>query len=212
MNHTLRFAFAAVLCAFAVWWYLRRTAHRTPPPPVDSPAAVDAQAGSPRPPDMPPPSPDDAPPRFRPIDPPRRRALLDRMAAARAAREGGPVVPFTPSAADPAPLPGRLDSDDLLAGIMPLVPSLRACYDETRARRTATSVRVQFKLHLVGDPDLGTLIESAELDGDAAFSADPDLATCLRETLLAVELPPMIGGTTADFTTSMVLTDDSAER
>ncbi len=208
MNHTLRFAVAAVLCALAVWWYLRRTERASPPvpPPV---ATLDAGAVSApdSPPPLPhPPAPSDDAPRFRSIDPTRRRAILSRMAAARAARARGTAVPAA-AAADPAPLPGTVDADAVLDSFLPLIPSFKDCYAR-RANPAVTSLRVELSLSLVGDPDVGTLVDSIAVDGDAAFRADPDLATCLRETALAIELPPMSGNTAAAFRTVLVLADD----
>lgn len=46
VNHTVRFAIAAVLCAFAVWWYARRTTEaardRAEPPGADAGSAAPA--------------------------------------------------------------------------------------------------------------------------------------------------------------------------
>ena len=205
MNHTLRFAVAAVLCALAVWWYLRRTERASPPvpPPVATldAGAVSAPAAAP-----PSPASTDTAPRFRSIDPTRRRAILSRMAAARAARARGTAVPAA-AAADPAPLPGTVDADAVLDSFLPLIPSFKDCYAR-RANPAVTSLRVELSLSLVGDPDVGTLVDAIAVDGDAAVRADPDLATCLRETALAIELPPMSGDTAAAFRTVLVLADD----
>ncbi|MBL8621140.1 MAG: hypothetical protein JNK64_07540 [Myxococcales bacterium] len=210
MDNTPRFLVAAVLCAFAIYWYARRSREADAPPPDPGVAVIDAGVapGAPPPGGSPPaPAPGPAPaavdaaPRFRRIDPAARAALLARLAARKA---GQPAPP----AAAPAPLPGHVDATAVVDSIMPLLPAFQDCYDETRAARTAPQVEVRYALTLVGDAEVGTVISDIELSGDAAFTADPTLATCLRETMLAIELPPMVNGATASFRTSMVIADD----
>ncbi|MBK7195819.1 MAG: hypothetical protein IPH80_25330 [Myxococcales bacterium] len=203
MDNTPRFLVAAVLCAFAIYWYARRRDEASAPPPDPGVAVIDAGVapGGPPPSGSPPgaaPAAVDATPRFRRIDPAARAALLARVAA----RQAGQPAPTT---ATPAPLPGHVDAKAALDSIMPLLPAFQDCYDETRA---ASQVVVRYALTLTGDADVGTVISDIELTGDAAFTADPTLATCLRETMLAIELPPMINGATASFQTSMMLVDD----
>ncbi len=211
MDNTPRFLVAAVLCAFAIYWYARRRDEASKPPPDPGVAVVDGGMAT----GAPPPGPSVAPPsaaaavdagaapRFRRIDPAALAALLARLAA----RKAGQPAPTT---ATPAPLPGHVDATAVLDGILPILPAFQDCYDETRAARTAAQVEVRYALTLVGDAEVGTVISEIELTGDAAFTADPTLATCLRETMQAIELPPMINGATASFRTSMVIADDPA--
>lgn len=211
MDNTPRFLVAAVLCAFAIYWYARRRDEASAPPPDPGVAVIDAGATG-----APPPGPSVAPPRaaavvdagaaprFRRIDPAGRAALLARLAA----RKPGQPAPPPTAAPAPPPLPGHVDATAVVDSIMPILPAFQDCYDETRAARTAPQVEVRYALTLVGDADVGTVISDIELSGDAAFTADPTLATCLRETMLAIELPPMINGATASFRTSMVIADD----
>lgn len=209
MKHTARFVFAAVLCAFAVWWYLRRSRESRPTPP---PAPAATATGSAAPPASPPtagsavpaPAAPAEPPRFRRIDPAARQALLDRLAARRA----GSATAGSGSAPAASPLPGQLLVDSVQEALMPLIPAFQDCYDETRDKRTATSVSVEYNLALVGDPEVGTLIDDIQLDGDDAFRADPEFATCLRETMLAIELPPLDQSTRAHLRTTLLFADE----
>lgn len=214
MDNTPRFLVAAVLCAFAIYWYARRRDEASKPPPDPGVAVVDGGMAT----GAPPPGPSVAPPsaaaavdageapRFRRIDAARRAALLARVAA----RKAGQPAPPPTAAPAPAPLPGHVDATAVLDSILPILPAFQDCYDETRAARTAPQVEVRYALTLVGDAEVGTVISEIELTGDAAFTADPTLATCLRETMQAIELPPMINGATASFRTSMVIADDPA--
>ena len=88
MDNTPRFLVAAVLCAFAIYWYARRRDEASAPPPDSGVAVFDAGAtgASPPGPSVAPPSAASAvdagaAPRFRRIDPAARAALLAREAA-----------------------------------------------------------------------------------------------------------------------------------
>lgn len=58
MDNTPRFLVAAVLCAFAIYWYARRSREADAPPPDPGVAAIDAGAPT----AAPPPGPSVAPP------------------------------------------------------------------------------------------------------------------------------------------------------
>ncbi len=98
-----------------------------------------------------------------------------------------------------------------MQGIVALMPAFKDCYAEGRDARTVPRVQVTFAIHVIGEPDVGTVIDAAELDGDEAFRADPELATCLRETMLAVELPPLAGASAVAFKTRMILADEEPD-
>jgi hypothetical protein len=195
----------AVAAALAAWWLLQRGDGSARPEDPQRPReaarrAIDAGPVVAAPPSMVP-----AAVGYRRLDPAARRALRERIARARSLGQASVAAAET---AAPPPLPGTLEADQVLQGILPLVPALKDCYREGRAARSVSRVRVRFSLQLVGEPDVGTLIDAVELDGDEAFRADRDLQTCLRETLLAVELPPLSGGSSAAFVTTLVLADD----
>jgi hypothetical protein len=148
--------------------------------------------------------------RYRVIDADARLALLNRIAAAREARQAGKPAPATaaPSAEDPPALDGILTTDQILDGIMPLMPLFKECYQGGLDRRTIAAGKVTFKMHLVGEPDIGTLVDHATLEGDPAFLADAELSTCLHETMMSIELPPMSQGAEIDVTTAMQFSPD----
>jgi len=146
---------------------------------------------------------------YRVIDADARMALMRRITAARAAHAAGKPAPaIAPDPDDPPPLPGELTADEILGGLMPVLPLLKECYQQGLDRRTVKNGEVTFKLALAGAPDVGTLVDSAELDGDPAFLADAELSQCLQETLMSVELPPMKDGSELRAEVKMSFSDD----
>ena len=140
--------------------------------------------------------------KIRKIEKPRRDALLERMRVARAARTSGGAstsAGSTPRPALPA-LPGMINKDDIRAGVRAVIPLLAECYDNAQDRLTTKAGKIVVQMHLTGEPDVGTLIESAEIGGDAHFTSDAELVECFQQTLLSVEQPPIAGGGTIDVT------------
>jgi len=65
---------------------------------------------------------------------------------------------------------------------------------------TPKAGKIVVQMHLTGEPDIGTLIEKAEIGGDPQFTGDAELVECLQQTMLSVELPPIAEGGTVDVT------------
>ncbi len=141
-------------------------------------------------------------PGVRKIDRKDREALLERMKSARAARTSGTGTTAAGGTPPPAlpPLPGTLSKDEIRKGVRAVIPLLAECYDAAQDRLAIKTGRIEVKMHLTGEPDIGTLIESAEIGGDKQFTGDADLVECLQQTMLSVELPPIAEGGTIDVT------------
>jgi hypothetical protein len=152
--------------------------------------------------------------RYRVIDADARMALMQRIAAARAAREAGKPAPAAtaPGPDDPPALPGELTADQVMDGLLPVLPLFKECYEQGLERRTIKDGTVTFAIHLIGEPEIGTLVDHAELDGDPAFLADAELSQCLHETMMSIELPPMSVGAELDVQTRMMFSDDGEPR
>jgi hypothetical protein len=151
---------------------------------------------------------------YRVIDADARMALKRRIEAARAARaENKPVPPeAAPDPTDPPPVRGMLTSDDILAGITPILPLLEECYQEALTRKSVTKGQVTFSLDIVGDKEVGSLIDTAEIGGDPAFLADTELMQCMQETIMSIELPPLAETSFVKTSVSMLLSpDDEAD-
>ncbi len=139
--------------------------------------------------------------KVRKLDKPGRTALLERIQTARNSRAGGVA---TASSAAPRPalpaLAGTISKDDIRAGVRAVIPLLAECYDAAQGRLSIKEGKIIVQMHLSGEPDVGTLIEKAEIEGDAHFTKDAELVECLQQTMLSVELPPIEGGGTIDIT------------
>ncbi len=143
------------------------------------------------------------------IDSTARAALLDQIAQHRTLRTRTPapaivtarvpdkIYDFSGGALDDVrpitpPAPGPLSKATLKFAIRTVQPLLLECYTARRPVHTAGTLAVV--LTLTGEPELGTLVESVKLDGEPALLADTELAECLQETLLSIELPAMPEG------------------
>jgi len=142
--------------------------------------------------------------KVRKIDAERRTALLDRIRAARATRAGGGTSSSPGSTNTPPPslpsLPGTISKDDIRAGVRAVIPLLAECYDAAQDRFSTKTGSIKVQMHLTGEPDVGTLIEKAEIEGDPQFTGDAGFVECLQQTMLSVELPPIEDGGTVDVT------------
>ncbi len=127
---------------------------------------------------------------FRRIDKPARAALLERMRAARA--RGSASTSSVSSTTPPTlPLPGRLERADVQKGVRDLIPLLAECYDAALPRLTKKAGGITVHMVFTGEPEIGTLIQAAEIAGDDHLAKDAGLVECLQQTMLSIELPPM---------------------
>jgi hypothetical protein len=137
--------------------------------------------------------------RVRKIDKQAREAILDRIRTARAARSnsGAPAEHAAPALPT---LSGTISKDDIRAGVRAVIPLLAECYSAAQDRLPIKTGKIVVQMHLTGEPEAGTLIEKAEIEGDAHFTKDAELVECLQQTMLSVELPPIAEGGTIDVT------------
>lgn len=127
--------------------------------------------------------------KLRRIDKPTRAALLERMRSARARGSSSPPPP--PALPALPPLPGKLAATDVRKAVRELVPLLAECYDAALPRLTKQDGGITISLLFSGEPEVGTLIQSAEITGDDNLTKDAELVECFQHTLLSIELPPM---------------------
>jgi hypothetical protein len=147
-----------------------------------------------------------------------RDALMERITRARAARPlaVGDGAPAFASASvrtkvydfagehltgdEPLPKQATLDMQTLSkASLRHALHQVRQllweCYRSAADRMPApvpgTSDTIEVKLHIAGEPGIATIVETAEITGTAAAARAPELVECFRETLLAIEMPPL---------------------
>lgn len=140
---------------------------------------------------------------------PARTALVEAIVSARQQRASGSDAPaakvydFSGSVLDdlsdlPPVKPGPLSKTTIRYAIREIQPMLLECYTEAAPRLARKDGTITVVMRLAGEPDLGTIVESVTLGGDAHLLADAALAECMRETLMTVELPAMAVAETWD--------------
>lgn len=213
---------AAVAVIVGIGWYARRPAGTKAPAAIGSAAATGAagggeaaSGGGAAPGDD---EADDggagaAPATYRVLDADARLALGRRIRAAREARAAGKPAGAEAAAdpGDPPALAGILSPDQVLDGIMPIMPLLKECYAAGLDRRTIKSGQVKFTLDLSGEPAIGTVVDNAKLEGDSEFLADAELSQCLHETIMSLELPPMSEGASVVTVVNMTFSPDGPD-
>ncbi|MBX3258306.1 MAG: AgmX/PglI C-terminal domain-containing protein [Labilithrix sp.] len=93
-----------------------------------------------------------------------------------------------------------------------MVPMTRGCYEELLTRRPDAGGRIEMVFKIVGDDQLGGIIEEAELDGGVAGAfGDPEMETCIRESLLSLAFrpPPKDGWVTVVYPIELSPGDDT---
>ncbi len=137
-----------------------------------------------------------------------RAAIIDRVSqvldrAAPPAAEDIKVYDYADTAladvAVPDPPPtGPLSKTTLRYAIKLLQPLLVEC------RSVGAPGRLAIRMRLVGDAESVTVVESVDITGDSPLSDDAALVECVRETLMALELPPMTEAARWDVTYPLV--------
>jgi hypothetical protein len=140
-----------------------------------------------------------------------RRRILSAWAqgdgeTAAAAREG--KLPPMPTGPD-----GKIDPKYIQSVIrQDMLPMASKCYEELVKRKPDAGGKIEMWFKIVGDDQLGGIIEEAEIDGGigGAF-ADEKMETCIRESLLSLAFkpPPQDGWVTVSY--PMIFSPDDDE-
>lgn len=135
-----------------------------------------------------------------------RARIAEQIERARSARAAihAPAAPSLPRAQlDPKDIETfKTTFRDAMKEVLPL---LAECYSAARAKLPSELV-VKAKMSLVGDPDVGTLIDAHALDAKVEIPREFD--ECLRDTLQKLELPPLADGDKVSITYPLVFRDE----
>lgn len=113
-----------------------------------------------------------------------------------------PAPATTPAARRPAPaadedLPhGHYEKSYIQKNFREdMFPILKQCYGAALERQPDLHGKLVLKFSIVGDPDVGGVVEDASI-GDESTLKDDELETCARESLMALtfDKPPSGGG------------------
>ena len=134
---------------------------------------------------------------LRKIDPESRKLLLAEIEAARAKRVGSPSSSTSPgeSPALPAMPELPLSKEYIQQQMRELVPLVTECYTEAQKADNTLAGKLYVKILIGGEPSIGGLVESSEVDPEQSTITQPGLIECVRETMYGLELvAPAEGG------------------
>jgi hypothetical protein len=106
-----------------------------------------------------------------------------------------------------AHVPRAAERSSLRAAMHEAKPILAECYTSARARNAVgTSLDVTAKMTLIGDKDVGTLIDAHAIESESPIPRELD--ECLRDTFQKLELPPVGGGGRVEVTYPLAFRDE----
>lgn len=122
-----------------------------------------------------------------------RDAIAERGAPSKKAPANEDAAP--PAREDAPPSGGGLEdrSNGKLAGLMKdlqedVMPLAQECYEQALERDASIAGGLGLQFAIIGDEDVGGLVESVDLEEDSDIQ-DPEMLECMRETLLSTIFP-----------------------
>jgi hypothetical protein len=113
-----------------------------------------------------------------------QRARAQRAAAASHAAAGGAA----PSSDEDPVIPLEAVGKPLQDALHSAIPLLAKCYERAGSATPRTAVAM---MTMASDPDLGTVIDTAQITDAAGKQLDHALDECLRDTIDSLALPPL---------------------
>ena len=131
---------------------------------------------------------------LRKIDPESRKLLLEHIAEARAKRTSSGTTGATGTTGSGTSNRSRqeLSKDYIHQQVEAIMPMLHECYMKALEQDPKLGGSLVVKFWVGGEPDVGGLIESSEVDATQSTIAHPEMIECVRETMYGLELvaPP----------------------
>ena len=150
--------------------------------------------------------------RTRSIEPATRAKLLaqiHRLQRQRSLITGGSRAPEPEGSGSTGPLAaGGIDKAYIRAQMAELLPVFRECYDLSLARNPDLEGRIAVDFTIVGEPDVGGLVESSEYNAQESTIVEPHLVECVRESVYTLEFPPPQDGGTITVTYPLEFTTE----
>jgi hypothetical protein len=178
------FVLAVALIAGALFRGNRAPSRPQPPVPahgpVSSPAMSEPHATAP------------APAKTRKLSPDERKHLGEQIAAAihkaREARAAQARAAGSAVADEDPVIPLEAIGPELKDAMTAAIPILAECFEHAGITDPRTAVA---QMTMASDPDLGTVVDTAEILGPDNQKLPPALDTCLRDTIDSLALPPL---------------------
>lgn len=131
-------------------------------------------------------------PEHRIADVEERARLARQIAEARQSREAQPP-PANQKAGEPGQEPG-LDRNYVRGQLREIMPIVKECYENALEKNPNLEGRLVVHLSIVGEPQVGGLVDSSEVDREGPLGSDPALVECVQESMYAVKLKAPRGG------------------
>jgi len=190
----------ALLAAAAILGLVFFARTRAPSKPAHARSAPSAEAAPPVMEEVPPPP--DAHAEARRARDAMREKIVEALRRRAPAPAASPAPVTTPAARRTAPasdedLPhGHYEKSYIQKNFREdMFPILKQCYGAALERQPDLHGKLVLKFSIVGDPDVGGVVEDASI-GDESTLKDDELETCARESLMALtfDKPPSGGG------------------
>ncbi len=75
-----------------------------------------------------------------------------------------------------------------------ILPLVRGCFERTLLRRPDVEGKAVVEFSIVGEEEVGGLVELSESDNEASTIEDEQFSECIQETMYALEFKPPEGG------------------
>lgn len=178
---------AVAMIASAVMWWQRRT---SPVPPAK--AQPGAATHAPAPAATPSAAPAATSAKTRKLSPVERKQLGEQIAAAvhktREARAAQAKATGTAVADEDPVIPLEAVGPELEDDLTAAIPILAECFQHAGITDPRTAVA---QMTMTSDPDLGTVIDTADILGPDGKKLGSTLDTCLRDSIDSLALPPL---------------------
>lgn len=99
----------------------------------------------------------------------------------------------------PGPRPelevGSMEKEYIQERVREIVPLVKECYEMALERKPTLAGKLVVRFTLAGEPEIGGIVESSEIDAERSTITDPGMSECLSESMYALEFdPPSNGG------------------
>ncbi len=137
-----------------------------------------------------------------------RAAILAALAAPAEPNGAIPSEPPTRHPGEHAEMPSSTSGDggalrDYIKSVIhdDYFPLAKQCYEASLAKDPKMHGRISMSFEIVGDKKIGGVVDNAAYDDEETTIIDPELRTCLRESMMSVsfDAPPKDGKVTVKY-------------
>ncbi len=128
----------------------------------------------------------------------RRESLLAALAVAKRKRlarlKEASSKPMSQQSRELALPTGELEKDYIRDQMGEILPLVKECYEVALLRRPDLEGTTIVEFSLIGEEEVGGIVEHSEVDREESSLVDEELSECIQETMYALEFEPPKGG------------------